>query len=185
MEFMSKYKVAALADVAPGACIILPYVAAIKEPYARMVAIKIPRAEREAAIADGKVAVVALWSAEVFPYEFSVMLLDPQDYRQVIEILGATVQLSSDPQHVRFWSGTEASPAGALHLFGGKPHVLARAPLDKAAAGDLVSISLADGVRQGTLQRSAPWFSFWTVAVPDTKGRMETICSIDVRKPGP
>jgi hypothetical protein len=175
MELFSKYNEAALAQVAPGACIVLPYVFGAGN-HETLVALKITRAEGrgEHEPFGPRSALIALWSSERSP--FTPSLVPVEDAVEVIEISGAGAQLSCDPAHIHFGS----VPVGALYLFGGEPHVRVDAPRI-----GLISVRLTDGARVETLERGAPWFPFWTVAVPDTRGRMETICSVNVRKPGP
>lgn len=135
-------------------------------------AIKIGRAEGEHDVFGGMSAIVALWSAEASPFTPALMVLRDVE---VLEIPGAGAQLSSDPAHIRFGKPV----LGALHLFGGNPHVLVEDKLEQYSDG-LISVRLTDGTRDRMPKDRVPWFSFWTVAVPDTTGRMETICSIDV-----
>jgi hypothetical protein len=173
MEFFSKYKSAALKDVAPGACIILSH---SRGP--EMVAIKIGRAEGEHDVFGGGMsAIVALWSAEASPFTPAFMFLRDVE---VLEISDAGAQPSGDPAHIHFGKPV----LGALHLFGGNPHVLVEDKHDHYSDG-LISVRLTDGAIDRMPKDRVPWFSFWTVAVPDATRRMETICSIDVRKPGP
>ena len=95
----------------------------------------------------------------------------------MLEIPGAGAHPSTDPADVHFGPSV---PVGALYLFGGVPHVRF-----ESLTGAVISVRLMDGVRGGTPSGRVPWFPLWTVAVPETNGRMATICSIDVRKPGP
>jgi hypothetical protein len=175
MELFSKYKAAALADVALGDCIVVRYSLGQDKGYRHTVAIKIARWKDEQDAVDGMSAVIALWSEEGSP-PFTPTLMDLRNVVEVLEIPGTGVQLSSDPAHM-FW--TSDPPVGALYLFGGEPHVLVEDGLFPAS---LISVRLTNGTRGRAPKGSVPWFPFWTVAVPDTKGRMETICSINIRK---
>jgi hypothetical protein len=166
MEFFSKYKAAALKDVASGACVVLPHP---DKGDAALVAIKI--GEHDAF--EGTSVVIALWDG-ASPFTPSRMLLDDA---QALEILGAGAQVSTDPADVHFGPSV---PVGALYLFGGEPHVRVA-----SSTGVVISVRLTDGTTVTPVRDSVPWFPFWTVAVPDADGRMATICSIDVRKPGP
>jgi hypothetical protein len=175
MELFSKYKAAALPDVALGDCIVVRYSLGQDKGHRHTVAIKIARGEDERDAVGGISAVIALWSEEGSP-PFRPTLMDLRNVVEVLEIPGAEAQLSSNPAHM-FW--TSDPPVGALYLFGGEPHVLVE---DGMFPAGLISVRLTNGARGRPPKGSVPWFPSWTVAVPDTKGRMETICSINLRK---
>jgi hypothetical protein len=172
MDFFTKYKTAALAQVAFGACVVMR-----ARDRKTLVAIKIPRVKSDPHDAlDGKSVVVALWSNGASPFTPSLMHLEDAE---VLEIPGAGTHIANDPAHVNF--GPPVS-VGALYIFDGEPHIIV-AGWDGEPARELISVRLTDGARDGMPNDRVPWFSFWTVAVPDAKGRTETICSIDVRSP--
>jgi hypothetical protein len=120
MELFSKYKAAALADVALGDCIVVRYSLGQDKGHRHTVAIKIARGEDERDAVGGISAVIALWSEEGSP-PFRPTLMDLRNVVEVLEIPGAEAQLSSNPAHM-FW--TSDPPVGAFYLFGGEPHVL-------------------------------------------------------------